>query len=63
MIYLQFSHEKVKNTEEITDGIIIDYGENDNIIKIEILNYIERNLNLYEIIQMGAEEIIPVIAE
>jgi len=62
-LYLQFSHEKVKDTEEIKDGIIIDYGENDNIIGIEILNYRQRNLNLNEIVQMDADEIIPVIIQ
>jgi uncharacterized protein YuzE len=62
-LYLQFSHEKVKDTEEINDGIIIDYGEKDNIIGIEILNYTERNLNLNEIVKMDADEIIPVIVQ
>ena len=62
-LYLQFSHEKVKDTEEIKDGIIIDYGENDNIIGIEILNYRQRNLNLNEIVQMDADEIILVIIQ
>jgi len=60
-LYLQFSHENVKDTEEINDGIIIDYGEKDNIIGIEILNYTERNLNLNEIVKMNADEIIPVM--
>jgi uncharacterized protein YuzE len=63
VLYLQFSHEKVKDSEEIKDGIIIDYGENDNIIGIEILNYRERDLNLNELIQMEPDEIIPVIVQ
>lgn len=60
-LYLQFSHEKVKDTEEINDGIILDYGEKDNIIRIEILNYTKRNLNLNEIVKMNIDEIIPMI--
>ena len=63
VLYLQFSHEKIKDTEEINDGIILDYGEKDNIIGIEILNYTERNLNLNEIVKMDADEIIPVIVQ
>ena len=63
VLYLQFSHENVKDTEEINDGIIIDYGANDNVIGIEILNYTERNLNLNEIIHLNADEIIPVIVQ
>ena len=62
-LYLQFSHEKVKDTEEINDGIILDYGEKDDVIGIEILNYTERNLNLNEIVKMNADEIIPVIVQ
>ena len=63
VLYLQFSHENVKDTEEINDGIIIDYGANDNVIGIEILNYTERNLNLNEIIHLNVDEIIPVIVQ
>ena len=63
VLYLQFSHENVKDTEEINDGIIIDYGANDNVIGVEILNYTERNLNLNEIIHLNVDEIIPVIVQ
>ena len=62
-LYLHFSHEKVKDTEEINDGIILDYGEKDDVIGIEILNYTERNLNLNDIVKMNADEIIPVIVQ
>ncbi len=62
-LYLQFSHENVKDTEEIDDGIIIDYGKNDTIIGIEILDYTDRNLNLNELIKMDADEIVPVIVQ
>ncbi|KKM61118.1 hypothetical protein LCGC14_1534900 [marine sediment metagenome] len=62
-LYLQFSHEKVKDSEEVTEGIIIDYGENESIIGIEILNYTERKINLNEIIKMDVDEIIPVIIQ
>ncbi len=63
VLYLQFSHEKVKDSEEINEGVVINYGEHDNIIGIEILNYSQRKINLNEIIQMNADEIIPVIAQ
>ena len=29
-LYLKFSHEKVINSDEIEEGIIVDYGENEN---------------------------------
>ncbi|MHA1491260.1 MAG: DUF2283 domain-containing protein [Promethearchaeota archaeon] len=63
VLYIQFSREKVIETEEIGEGTIIDYGENNHIIGIEILNYTKRNINLNEIIQLNSEEIIPLIVQ
>ncbi len=62
-LYIQFSREPVKETEEISGGIIVDYGENESIIGIEILNYSQRKINLNEIIQLNPEEIIPMIIQ
>lgn len=62
-LYIKLTHEAVKNTEEIGEGIIVDYSENDLVIGIEILNYTERNINLNKIIQLNAEEIIPMIVQ
>ena len=63
VLYIQFSREKVIETEEIGEGIIIDYGENNFINGIEILNFTKRNINLNEIIQLNSEEIIPLIVQ
>ncbi len=60
-LYLRFSNEKVFDTQEINDGIIVDYGEENTVIGIEILNFEQRNINLNEIIHMNIDEIIPVI--
>lgn len=62
-LYLRFSQEEIKETEEFNDGIIIDYGENDDIIGIEILNFTERKVDLNKIIQLNIDEIIPVITQ
>ncbi len=62
-LYLRFSYEKVQTTEEIAEGIIIDYGKGDHMVGIEILNFSDRQLNLNDIIQMNAEEIIPMIIQ
>lgn len=57
-LYIRFSSEKVVNSDEIVDGIIFDYGENDNIISVEILNFTDRKLNLNDLVQMNKEELI-----
>ena len=62
-LYIQFSREAVRDSEEIVEGIIVDYGENCLVIGVEILNYIKRNINLNEIVKLNAEEIIPMIVQ
>ena len=61
VLYLRFSDEKVESTEEINEGIIIDYGKREHVIGIEILNFSDRKLNLNDLIKMQAEEIIPMV--
>ena len=61
VLYIIFSNEKVSNTEEVTSGIIVDYGKKQNITGIEILNYSKRNIDLNELIRLSSEEIIPAI--
>jgi uncharacterized protein YuzE len=62
-LYLRFSHEKVISSDEIAEGIIVDYGKDEHIIGIEILNFSKREINLNEIIQLSADELIPVIVQ
>ena len=61
-LYIRFSSEKVLNSDEIAEGIILDYGKNDNIIGVEILNFTNRKLDLNDLVQMNVEELIPRLA-
>lgn len=38
IIYIQFSDNKVVESEEDKPGVILDYGENGEIVGIEVLN-------------------------
>jgi uncharacterized protein YuzE len=38
-LYIRASSEKTLNSDEIAEGIIIDYGKNENIVGVEILNF------------------------
>ena len=60
---IRFSNEKVRVTEEISEGIIVDYGLEDEIIGIEILNYSKRKLDLNEIVKLDSDEIVPVVIQ
>jgi len=58
-IYIRFSNGNVSTTEEISEGIIVDYGlEDNNIIGVEILNFTKRKINLNEIIKLDSDEVI-----
>ena len=62
-LYIRFSSEKILNSDEIAEGIIIDYGKNENIVGVEVLNFIDRKLNLNDLVQMSIEELIPILAQ
>ena len=62
-LYLRFSYEEVESTEEIDEGLIIDYGKGGHIVGIEILSFSDRKLNLNDLIQLHAEEIIPRVIQ
>jgi uncharacterized protein YuzE len=62
-LYIRFSSEKVLNSDEIADGIILDYGKNENIIGVEILNFTNRKLDLNDLVQMNVEELIPRLVQ
>ena len=36
-IYIRFKENKIVNSDEISDGVIVDYDENGNVVGIEIL--------------------------
>jgi uncharacterized protein YuzE len=38
IIYIQFSENKVVESDEDKPGLILDYGENGDIVGIEVLN-------------------------
>ena len=45
-IYFLLSDEKPYESEEINDGVIVDYGKNDDIVAIEVLNFKKEHKNL-----------------
>ncbi len=41
-LYFRISEEPIEESEEISKGIIVDYGANENVVGIEILNVKEK---------------------
>lgn len=62
-LYIRFSNEKILNSDEIAEGIIIDYGKDENIVGVEILNFTSRKLDLNDLVKMTIEELIPKLAQ
>ncbi len=62
-LYIRFSNEKILNSDEIVEGIIIDYGKNENMVGVEILNFPSRKLDLNDLVKMNIEELIPKLAQ
>jgi uncharacterized protein YuzE len=62
-LYIRLSSEKFLNSDEIADGVIIDYDKNDNIVGVEVLNFTDRKLNLNDLVQMNMEDLIPNLAQ
>jgi len=58
-----FSNENIIDSDEIAEGIIIDYGKDSNIIGLEILNFKNRKLDLNDLVEMNIEEIIPKLVQ
>jgi uncharacterized protein YuzE len=62
-LYIRFSNEKTINSDEIAEGIVIDYGKGDNIVGVEILNFTNKKLDLNDLIKMSVEELIPKLTK
>nr|MDO8045351.1 DUF2283 domain-containing protein [Candidatus Baldrarchaeota archaeon] len=61
-LYIKFSDGEVADSEEISEGVIIDYDQNGRVIGVEILNFSKRKIDLNRLIMLKEEEIIAEVA-
>ena len=61
-LYIKFSDGEVADSEEISEGVIIDYDRNGRVIGVEILNFSKRKIDLNRLIMMKEEEIVAEVA-
>jgi len=45
-LYIEFSNEEIYESKEISEGIIVDYNKEGNIVGMEILNLSKIKINL-----------------
>ena len=61
-IYFELSRAKATDSEEVSPGVILDYGRNNRIVGIEILNF-SKNFKRMRLVERLQEESAPVVAE
>ena len=59
-LYIRVREDKVVNSDEISDGIIVDYNEDGDVIGIEILEFSKRKIDLNELIIKGLKILVSI---
>ncbi len=60
VVYSFIRDGEVADSNEIEDGIIVDYDKFENVIGVEILNFSKRNMSLDDII-IKRKDVLPVL--
>ena len=63
VLYIQFSREKIEDSDEIAPGIIGDYSEDRILVGLELLSFSGRGLNLNHLRTLPGEELIAAIVQ
>lgn len=58
VLYIRFREGNVVDSDEIEDGLIIDYDNQGNIIGIEVLEFSKRRIDLNELITNGFRVVV-----
>ena len=58
-VYIRIGGGKVAESEEVDDGVIVDYDEKGNVIGIEILEFSKKKIDLNKLV-MEPSSILPV---
>ncbi|MDF1541446.1 MAG: DUF2283 domain-containing protein [Candidatus Thorarchaeota archaeon] len=61
-IYFKLKGEKVAESVEISEGIVVDYDEKGDICGIEVLAFSSRNLDLNRLVKLRDEELVAEVA-
>lgn len=53
VLYIWVREGRVVDSDEVSDGVIIDYDEGGNVLGIEILEFSKREIDLNELVIKG----------
>ncbi|NPA86987.1 MAG: DUF2283 domain-containing protein [Candidatus Diapherotrites archaeon] len=60
VLYIRLGRGKVNESEEIEEGVIVDYDENGKVIGVEILGVRRRKIDLNQIV-FEPEKSLPIL--
>ncbi|MBI2568419.1 MAG: DUF2283 domain-containing protein [Candidatus Schekmanbacteria bacterium] len=58
-IYLELTHREIESSEEVSEGIIIDYDRNGHIVGVEILDASKKTGDAMTLRQFNLEMPVP----
>ena len=61
-VYFRLRGEKVAESVEISEGVIIDYDKKGEVSGIEVLSFSKRKLDLNRLVKLGDEELVAEVA-
>ena len=61
-VYFRFKGDKVAESIEIGEGVVVDYSSNGGICGIEVLAFSKRNLDLNHLVKLRDEELVAEVA-
>ena len=58
-LYVRARDDKIADSLEINESIIVDFNEHGEVVGVEILNFSKSNVDLDRIVKEGLETLIP----
>lgn len=59
-LYIWVREGNVADSDEVSDGVIVDYDEDGNVLGIEILEFSKRKIDLNELVIRGFRALVEV---
>lgn len=57
-LYTWIREGRVADSDEVSDGVIVDYDEDGNTLRIEILEFSKRKIDLNDIVIKGFRDLV-----
>ena len=58
-LYIRTRDDKVADSLEVDDGVVVDFNERGEVVGVEILSFSKSSIDLDRVIKEGLETLIP----